>query len=97
MEISSVPRAPCVRLTQLLHGADEGGRALELLRREQAQGVAHEDVDTIVARVLQAPVEDRECRQRKVRLSLAAASRKEDQLDVLTELVVLGGRRSQRG
>ena len=86
-----------------LGGADERRRALELLRREQAQGVPHEHGDAAAAveravrrldHPLPAPDRERVCRQAQVRLGLAATGGEEEQLDLGRVARAAGQRRA---
>ena len=66
--------------------ADQRRRALELLRRQQAQRVAHQHADAVAAVVaadhaLQPADRQRERGEPEVRLGLAAAGREEQQVD----------------
>jgi hypothetical protein len=91
-----------VLLTDELRCADQGRRALELLRGEQAERVAHQDGDTVAAiqfpvipadRPLETSDGEREGRQTQVGLGLPTTGGEEQELDagVVAAPVRVGG------
>ena len=95
----SAPQVVASWRRQHLGGADQRGRALELLGGEQPQRVAHQHRDARLAAarvgagvdgVLQPPDRERVRGQPEVGLGLAAAGREEQQVDLVTVLMPPG-------
>src|SRR5262245_23608984 len=68
----------------MLEGADESRRALELLDREEPEGVPHQDGDTVALGAPREPsVCDCEGDQTEIRLRLATAGREPEEIENL--------------